>query len=214
MHPQAVRASDGLETGARLIAAPRRGVAGSGSVRALQWDGEMYVSFPLLLGDRWRLDPIVTAGSTTATTTMTAGPENREEWASALPQARAIPRSPVVRVPHPATPAHHFNVLQQWEGTVLDTSDREFSASLRDLTAQLPEEVATFDVAEVSEDDRSLLAPGAVFYWALGYETSATGQRSRVSRIRFRRLPRWTRRDLAKLEERVAKLQGLFGSSR
>jgi hypothetical protein len=90
---------------------------------------------------------------------------------------------------------------------------QEFSASLRDLTdTSKPEEQASFDLADVSVADRAIVSPGAVFYWAIGYETRS-GQRSRVSRIRFRMLPRWTERDLTRLRGRAAALKALFGGS-
>jgi len=109
--------------------------------------------------------------------------------------------------------APRFEVLQKWEGTVLSVLAQEFSASLRDLTdTSKPEEQASFDLADVSVADRAIVSPGAVFYWAIGYETRS-GQRSRVSRIRFRMLPRWTERDLTRLRGRAAALKALFGGS-
>lgn len=105
-----------------------------------------------------------------------------------------------------------FEVLQQWEGTVFEVLPAgEFTAVLRERQAESPEEMATFSVDQVSADDLKLLAPGAVFYWSIGYETKPSGQRTLVSKIRLRRLPVWTRRDLKRVEERAKSLERVFG---
>ncbi len=86
-----------------------------------------------------------------------------------------------------------FELLQQWEGCVVAVGADSFDATLRDLTRPSnPAERVELDIAELSRSDRLRLTPGAVFYWSIGYDTSVTGQTSRVSRIQIRRLPRWT----------------------
>ena len=50
-----------------------------------------------------------------------------------------------------------------------------------------------------------------IFYWNIGYHTSYSGQRTRTSIMRFRRLPAWTQNkiDAAKQEaERIGKAIG------
>lgn len=136
--------------------------------------------------------------------------EDREGTGLERGQRRAA--LPAICLHSASAPQVEFRLLQQWEGTVVCLPGATFSAALRDLTdPKRPRELATFDIAEVSQDDRELLAPGAVFYWALGYETSETGQRSRVSRMRFRRLPLWTRRDIASIERGARELDAQFG---
>jgi hypothetical protein len=49
----------------------------------------------------------------------------------------------------------------------------------------------------VQPGDRALLTPGAVFRLAIGYERTVAGTQQRVTKLVFRRLPRWTRRELA-----------------
>ena len=183
---------------------------------AVQWDEDAHGLFSFRRTSSWpgrRSVPPVANGD--VTTSAPEKPGARKEDVYTSPQVATPFWPPVVRLQRLVGPSRRFAVLQQWEGTVLKVVDTEFSATLRDLTTPTrPDEQATFDVEEVSEDDRTLLAPGAVFYWALGYETSNTGQVSRVSRIRLRRLPRWTKRDMARLEERAKQLEALFGSSR
>ncbi|HEX8947795.1 MAG TPA: hypothetical protein VF790_02465, partial [Dissulfurispiraceae bacterium] len=96
--------------------------------------------------------------------------------------------------------------LQKWEGVVTEIGKDVFNARLFDLTANNPEEIAEFSIDDVSEDDRELLKPGAIFYWSIGYLTTRTGQRMRMSFIKFRRLPAWTERDIKSAKKRAAEL--------
>jgi hypothetical protein len=73
-----------------------------------------------------------------------------------------------------------------------------------------PELEAVLPLEEVSAEDLPLLAEGAVLYWTIGYEQTLTGQRKRVSIIRLRRLPAWTRSDLERVRRRAAELSELF----
>jgi hypothetical protein len=99
-----------------------------------------------------------------------------------------------------------FIALQTWEGHVLDVSGDSFVARLSDSTGDDPEEEAEFPLDEISPIDRDLIAPGAVFYWSVGYRDRSNGQRSRESVIRFRRLPAWSERELADARERANEL--------
>lgn len=105
-------------------------------------------------------------------------------------------------------PRQRFRSLQGWEGVVEEVSDRTFTARLFDLSRPEIEEVAEFEVAEVFEDDRSLLEPGAVFYWDIGYLETPGGRR-RASEIRFRRLPAWTQEELDAAKKEAAEFRGL-----
>lgn len=117
----------------------------------------------------------------------------------------------VLPVPSVERPPYTFRLLQQWEGTVTEVASSEFTAELRDLTepANYREE-ATFDLDEVSPDDQTLLALGAVFRWSIGYRTSAAGQRERVSLLRFIRIPGWRKSAVEEVERRAAQLQKRF----
>lgn len=74
-----------------------------------------------------------------------------------------------------------YCLLQEWDGTVTEIGDDEFTAELRDLTDPTNcREEATFEFSAVPPPDRALLTLGAVFRWRVGYENSATGQRRRA----------------------------------
>ena len=61
-----------------------------------------------------------------------------------------------------------FQVLQEWEGYVIDIGEDEFTARLLDLTAgsSHEEEEAVIPLAEISEDDLKHLRLGSIFRWA------------------------------------------------
>jgi hypothetical protein len=90
-----------------------------------------------------------------------------------------------------------IQILQHWEGVVREVGSGEFTADLTSLIKIDPLEVTgEFSFDEVSDADRPLVEPGAVFYWAIGYDKSPAGQITRVSEIRFRRSPEWNARKL------------------
>ncbi len=103
----------------------------------------------------------------------------------------------LVRLHPPHSAPRRFEVLQQWEGTIVQLTNDSFWAELSDLTTRCePVETVEIPFAEVSPGDKPLLAEGNVFYWSIGYEKSAAGQISRVSEIRMRRTPTWSQHGL------------------
>ena len=105
---------------------------------------------------------------------------------------------------------HRFVPLQKWEGTILQVLDDSFFARLVDLMSGGPDEEAEFPIEEVSDADRSLVEPGAVFYWNIGYIDSVSGQRTRASVIRFRRLPTWRSEELERAKRRAQRVSDLL----
>lgn len=104
-----------------------------------------------------------------------------------------------------------FDLLQQWECTVLEVRPDEFTALARDKTApERPDEEVVFDCDDVNDADSSLLKPGAVFYWNIGYRISEWGQKTKGSELLFRRFPAWDKRDLDAARARAIELRSLF----
>lgn len=203
-HPRArpLEGSEDVETSARPVLP---------GVLATQWQEELHGEFSFLKESRRLEARRVGSGSETY------GPPEEARSTASGGAARLTEcfLPPVQPIPRPSVSRRRFGLLQQWEGTVETVSRTEFAARLRDLTDRTrPDEQATFDREEVSPDDLELLQPGAVFFWAIGYETSESGQRSRVSRLRFRRLPRWTKRDLARVREAAQRWEDLFAPGR
>jgi hypothetical protein len=117
-----------------------------------------------------------------------------------LPKFRNVPRNREVSFP----------ALQEWEGCVVEVSGLNFTARLIDITSnsKVVEEEADFPIEDVSESERDLLRPGAIFRWSIGYQRSRGGTRKRVSQVVFRRLPQWTE---SELRENAAKA-AVFGA--
>ena len=104
-----------------------------------------------------------------------AGPER---FGANVPESETLPPpvEPSRRLP---ALSQAFKVLQQWEGTVLSQQDDRFEALVRDVTEKRsPEERATFKIDDITEDDRSLIKPGAIFFWTIGYEIRPSGRRT------------------------------------
>lgn len=122
-----------------------------------------------------------------------------------------ITRGRSVGVPRlEATPVYSFDMRGQWEGTVTEVGVNEFSVVLRDIFNPGAEEYdAVFSLEEVADEDRDLLTEGAILYWTIGYEQRG-GQRRRISEVRLRRVPAWSRADLARVEKAARELDDLF----
>jgi len=97
--------------------------------------------------------------------------------------------------------------LQSWEGTVLDVEGDSFVARLIDVNGDHLDEEVSLAKEELCDFDLELLESGAIFYWTIGYRYQPGGARERVSRIRFRRLPAWTKRQLDEARERAVALE-------
>jgi hypothetical protein len=109
-------------------------------------------------------------------------------------------------------PAAVLQPLQSWEGVVLEVRDKTFTVRLVDLTGDRPEEEMELEKEELSDFDLELLEPGAIFYWRVGYRRQLPrGARERVSLVRFRRLPAWSKAELASARQRAEDLASELG---
>ena len=89
-----------------------------------------------------------------------------------------------------------FKALESWVGRVTEVDENlsEFVAIVvSDLHSETRER-AEFTFAEISEDDQFLVAPGAMFYWSVGYQINEYGGRMSASTLRFQRIRHWTRK--------------------
>ena len=154
--------------------------------RRLTWvGGTVQPSFPV--------PPSGQASSPAEESQPTAAPARATTSTAGLRNALSYVKvAPITDPPSSKQKVDHYRALQEWEGTVDSIGDRTFVARLVDRTSPGPDEEAEFDIDEVSRGDRDLLAPGAIFYWSIGYRDSASGSRSRTSLLTFRRLPAWT----------------------
>lgn len=132
-----------------------------------------------------------------------------------LPEVNVVPaqlRKNILALPQRMpTPREKFKAIQRWMGTVLFVEGDSFDALLNDLDSTAPEESATFSFEEVHEEDHDLIGVGAVFYWYIGYRTTISGQRELAAKLRFRRLPGWTRKELERVKKEARELEAIFG---
>jgi len=127
-------------------------------------------------------------------------------------EKRAEPAVNVYPIPNLEPPKQSFRLVQKWRGTVVEIRDAEFVAELRDQTDQShPREISTFRLDELSEGDERLVTIGAVFYWCIGYELTESRQRKLVAEIIFRRLPGWSRSEIAAVQQKASEIEELFG---
>ena len=106
-----------------------------------------------------------------------------------------------------------FVALQEWEGYVIAINNDDFEARLLDLTARAKreEEEATIPYSEISEKERNEMRMGSIFRWTIGYESTPSGTRRRISQIVFRDLPVVTQRDADEAWEWALETRRLFG---
>ncbi len=120
----------------------------------------------------------------------------------------------------PVTPIYHFKLkqntgraisLQKWQGIVTQIFKDSFYSDLINLTHEGFDEETEFSIEEVSPEDQSLIEVGAIFYWSIGYHHSYSGQRTRMSQIRFKRMPNWSKKAIEMAEKKAKKTATLFG---
>lgn len=86
-----------------------------------------------------------------------------------------------------------FKKLELREGIVVSIDKDWFRVRLVDPEDEHPDEEVDIFMDQVSTPDLGLVAPGALFFWAIGYVTRR-GTRELVCRVTFRRRPVATRR--------------------
>jgi hypothetical protein len=138
-----------------------------------------------------------------------AQPLSATESATAFAERVTAPRPLVFPDEQAPEVPEKFLVLQDWEGAVESIGPETFTARLRDWTNKeaYASEIAELPIADVSDDDRELLRPGAIFYLTVGRVIRHNGRHDRVGRLVFRRLPAWTASTFRRAEQRTERLR-------
>jgi len=94
----------------------------------------------------------------------------------------------------------HSSLIQIWEGRVVkvDEENRTMEVRLNAKIGQVPEHAGEIDLQWVSEQDKDLVQPGAIFYLTLSRRVKRGGIENNQE-LRFRRLPSWTKRQVAQV---------------
>lgn len=141
-------------------------------------------------------------------------PANRADLSTRAPTVPP-PDLGVVRYPSPERELPREVVAQEWEGQVQEVGEWVFSARLVDLTRDSKEETEETDlpIDYLSEADRHLVVPGAIFRWIIGCRWS-NGEKEQFTRVVIRRLPIWTEGEIKSADEEAAELHSaLFGNA-
>jgi len=115
--------------------------------------------------------------------------------------------------PHRPRSASILRPRQIWEGTVVECENGSFLARVTDKTNPAnTDELVTFELEEVSPEDKKLVQPGASFYWTIGVESSPAGQIQNIDRVIFRRLPGWSASSVRAAEREAKEIAQLLFS--
>lgn len=153
-----------------------------------------------------------TGGSTSIEASPRPGhPQANDTMTLNLLEATLSSKLPIITPRIIPSTSESFKVLRKWEGKVLSVGADSFVARLADLSGEESAEEAEFPVDEISDEDLKLMGVGAVFYWSIGVRVTRGGQRLNQSMIRFRRLPAWSRRELAAARERAKRVADEIG---
>ncbi len=134
----------------------------------------------------------------------------------AAPEFRRIAHAAVPPSPRPLdlTPRSRFVLEQEWLGRVEAVSDNSFTAVLLDATGRTDEEeVADISRVLVNDDDETLVVPGALFYWVIGFRIDARVRRGE-SRLIFRRSLPWTATERSAAEAEALRLADQLAANR
>ncbi|NNF95572.1 MAG: hypothetical protein HKM94_01435 [Halobacteria archaeon] len=118
-------------------------------------------------------------------------------------------RPPVIHdSPDPERQRERFEVLDSWEGVVTEVERNCFFASMRRTNSKIERAEAEFeiDIDNVAKGDRELVQNGSVFYLTVGISYPRGQGPQKTTRLIFRRMPRWSSRDIARAEAAATEL--------
>ena len=119
-----------------------------------------------------------------------------------------LPRPNNTKPPRFWQPSENFNSIRNWEGVVLNVGEDSFFARVKDPDekSDLGETTLEIPIEDVTEDDKTLLTEGAVFYLTLGYRQIPGQPIRKDATLIFRRMPAWSKRRLTSAKELADKL--------
>lgn len=101
-----------------------------------------------------------------------------------------------------------FEVLDNWEGVVKAVEGDFFFASMRHTNSEIERAEDEFEVHidNVARGDRELVRIGAIFYLTVGIRHPRGEGPQKTTQLIFRRMPRWSSRDIARAEAAATEL--------
>lgn len=128
----------------------------------------------------WQL-PRVIGGADTATDSLTRLSTFGKKAEIAAPVSPRVP----LEINADSTP------IQIWEGTVIKVDQGVMEVFLDAKMGAIPRHTCEISLEWVSEQDKDLVRPGAVFYLTL-FKRTTRGSIQNSQELRFRRRPSWT----------------------
>ena len=97
--------------------------------------------------------------------------------------------------------------IEVWEGEVksVDIQAQTMQVYLHSKLSQTPDHAGEIGLEWVTDQDKDLIKPGAVFYWTL-YKETRRGSIRNSQELRFRRLPSWSKTQLERIQAEASKL--------
>jgi len=151
-----------------------------------------------------RSDALLSVGGLEEGTLIAAGPTLRE---ASLKQDRKLARG-FSRAPRVAPQVTAYTApIEVFEGTVrsVDSAAEVMYVTLASKTRDVSDHAADISFTWVNPQDLDLIAPGAVFYLSL-YKERRGGTIRNTEELRFRRMPAWTRTQIARVREDADRL--------
>lgn len=142
-------------------------------------------------------DALEPTGPTVEVPSLEEPASNRDKAASsALGAPRLPPQDEILAMP-----------IEVWEGEVraLDHQNNTMQVRLTPKMGTAVQHTGDIDLEWVSEQDRDLVRPGAVFYWTL-YKETRRGTIINSQSLRFRRRPNWSKPQLKRLRSDAQEL--------
>jgi hypothetical protein len=110
-------------------------------------------------------------------------------------------------IPYRSQESIYASVIQMWEGKVIsvDAENEVMQVLLNAKIGVVSAHTGEIELQWVSDQDRDLVRPGAIFYLTLSRRLKRSGIEN-AQEIRFRRLPSWTKKQIAEIEAEADKL--------
>ena len=160
---------------------------------------------PRLQGEVKQINPIMLRVSR-ATTAWDQGLSDETELARNAQYQRMF-SAPMLNAAQPREVSADSTPLQIWEGTVIevDNAAKIMRVLLDAKIGNMPRHSGEIDLEWVSEQDRNLVRPGAVFYLTL-FKRTKRGSIENSQELRFRRRPSWSAAQLEQIEANASML--------
>lgn len=146
---------------------------------------------------------------------LVAGTPNTDDDPTAAPQEIRAPDPVAVVISPQKYGRRGLQAISEWEAVVESVDNYGFKCRLlatkHGAAASEDLQLTEFSYDDLaSDDDHSLVMPGAVLYWTVGRARNAAGTVANVSLLRVRRLPDLGRAEKMRVDSEAAELLRLL----